>query len=455
MRTVSLALRSLACIAALCATRAAISGELPSGVVVRVDQRDVSDDEFAEFVGTETLHEAAATELLELMEQDRVIELEAARRQISASESDVDDAWRRLDAEARRQQNGPGLAEALAQRGVSEDEFRHELHRLVLLDRMARQDFGIDAEDPVPPEKQNLWLQDRMAHARIAAVDEPGIVARVEDTPITAADLGRRYLKDLARRGHRDRQLLDQLVGIVAIESDAAKKGVTLGDADLARAIAESERRLREKPGFEDAALDDVLKKTGRSVDRLKSSRRFRAMLLLERLADRRWPRAELKKYRDEHAAELDGKIGASLELRTIFLRAGTEGARTTGFVKRGYPDAEAELAALRQRIEKGEIEFATAAKTRSEHATAPSGGALGAVRAATPGLEALFAAANGAQDGALVGPVRTVDGVHLLQVVAHRPAPPFEQVEGAVRADARDAYLRELTSQAVVTRRE
>ncbi len=453
------ALRSsilFAAISAAAVAESARSAQLPENVVARVDARDITEAEFASFVGTETLHEPPAAELLALMEQDRVIELEAARRNVVASDSDVDAAWKRFDDEARRHSNGSdGIAATLAAREITDAEFRHELQRLVLLERMARQDFDIDDDDPVPPEKQTLWLQDRLAKAAIESVDDPALVARVEGTPITAEDLGRRYLVDLARRGRRDQQLLDQLIGVVVLEETSARRGIKIDEADLDRAIAEREARLRKKPGFEEAGLDDVLRKSGRSVERLKASRRFRAMLLLERLADRRYTDPELRKYLEAHRAELDKKLGAAVELETIFLRAGTEGARSTGFVKRGYDDAQAELIALRGRIERGELAFADAVRTRSEHPSAASGGSLGAVRAGTPTLEALFESAFSQQDGALVGPVITPDGVHLARVVKHVPAPPFEEIREPLRAEARENYYKSLVADARVEKRE
>ena len=101
--------------------------------------------------------------------------------------------------------------------------------------------------------------------------------------------------------------------------------------------------------------------------------------------------------------------------------------------------DATAELAALKTRIEAGELTFAEAAKKHSKAPTASGGGVIGPVRAGDGRVPPeVSAAAFELGDGAVSDPVRSAAGTHLVTVlgVAEPGELVLEDVVGRVRRD-------------------
>ena len=101
--------------------------------------------------------------------------------------------------------------------------------------------------------------------------------------------------------------------------------------------------------------------------------------------------------------------------------------------------DATAELAALKTKIEAGELTFAEAAKRYSKAPTAGGGGVIGPVRAGDGRVPPeVSEVAFGLKDGAVGGPVRSAVGTHLVTVlgVAEPGELVLEDVVGRVRRD-------------------
>lgn len=136
-------------------------------------------------------------------------------------------------------------------------------------------------------------------------------------------------------------------------------------------------------------------------------------------------PEDELRAYYDENQSEFERP--EQVRARHILIKITPE---------RPEAQAESELLALKQRIEAGE-DFAALAQERSEdEGSASRGGSLGAFGRGSmvpPFEEAAF----NAEVGALVGPVKTDFGYHLIEVEEHLSGgtQPFEQVQAVVRA--------------------
>ena len=84
------------------------------------------------------------------------------------------------------------------------------------------------------------------------------------------------------------------------------------------------------------------------------------------------------------------------------------------------YENGEADAAALKDRIESGEISFADAASQYSTCPSAARGGDLGTFKkgAMVPEFDAcVFDEATPLGDAAVQGPIRTQFGIHLIQV--------------------------------------
>ena len=144
---------------------------------------------------------------------------------------------------------------------------------------------------------------------------------------------------------------------------------------------------------------------------------RLRAKLTFEK--------AELQKYYDDHLADFTQE--EQVRVRHLLLKVDDQ---------RSASQAEAQIAALKQRVEKGEDLAKLASELSEDPASKPRGGDLGYFgrgRMIKEFEDAAFAAAP----NSLVGPVRTSFGFHLIQVLDHRAGGqrPFAEVEGQVRA--------------------
>ena len=103
--------------------------------------------------------------------------------------------------------------------------------------------------------------------------------------------------------------------------------------------------------------------------------------------------------------------------------------------------DAADELAAVKRRIEAGELTFAAAAGRYSEAPSAAAGGVIGPVRfgdGRVPPEVSAAAFSPALKDGAVAGPVRSAVGTHLVTVVgvAEPGDLELEDVAGRVRRD-------------------
>ena len=139
---------------------------------------------------------------------------------------------------------------------------------------------------------------------------------------------------------------------------------------------------------------------------------------------------ARLRDYFEEHRPRYDG---TALTVAHVF--------------KPG--DATAELAALKGRIDAGELTFAEAARQHSQSPTAADGGVIGPVRAGDGRVPPeVSAAVFSLEPGGVAGPVRSRFGTHLVTVTG--VAEPGELVLEDVRATVRRDLKRELWDEIV-----
>lgn len=389
--------------------------------------------------------------------QEWVVRAEAEKRGIEVRREHVEARFEQLDDEARRQES-KSLKVLLEEQEVDREEFLLRLEATLLLERLVREEFEID-EAVVPPEKQNVWVQDKMARARIQR-DElpPDLLARVDDRPVTLVEFGRRLVDGLSQGSPQRRTLEQRFLEAHAVRQYAEARGIRLTDADLDAEIARREKLLQQKPGMGDVDLDTVLAETGSSVADLRASLRFRTRVLLERLADEvEFKGADLRLFWLSHQAAFDELFGEQPILSTIFLEAGEDSARDVGFVPRNYERAEKDLENLKLDLLAGRGVFEEAAAYRSEHSSKDKKGLLGPVPVKTPRLGELSRRVIAARDrgelkiGDLYGPIRLVDGVHLVKVNGFVARKRFEEIAPEVRKYAMNELLRSIMAQAVV----
>jgi len=302
------------------------------------------------------------------------------------------------------------------------------------------------------------------AATTFAAQPVESIVVRVGDRIITRSMYERR-LRDIfaeadqsgipadqiaTRKKELRRNLVDDLINELLIKDRADRLNITVSDAEIKDAIA----RLKQQYGITtDAQFDESLKKSG--LTRAEMETRLRDTLVTNKVFAR-----ELRNREDLDDHELRERYDREKEHYRL-----PERARLREIVIL-RPENSAEVDAARKKADeitasvKGGADFAKTATTVSEAGTKEKGGDLGEGNRGEllPDLDkAVFNAAQ----GAIIGPIETKSGWHILKVEQRLPSevPAFESVKDRLRKDASDetfqrdlkAYLDRLRKDAFI----
>jgi parvulin-like peptidyl-prolyl isomerase len=303
-----------------------------------------------------------------------------------------------------------------------------------------------------------------IAASTFAAQPIESIVVRVGDRIITRSTYDRRLRDALAeadqsgapadqiaaRKQEVRKQLVDDLINELLIKDRADRLGVTVTDAEIKDAVT----RLKQQYGIStDEQFEDSLKKSG--LTRAEMETRLRDTLITNKVFAR-----ELRNREDLDDHELRERYDREKEHYRLPERAHL---REIVILR---PDSAANVDAARQKAEeitaavKAGADFAKTASTSSEAGTKDKGGDLGEVNRGEllPDLDkAVFNAAS----GAIIGPIETKSGWHILKVEQRLPSevPAFESVKDRLRKDVSDetfqrdlkAYLDRLRKDAYI----
>jgi parvulin-like peptidyl-prolyl isomerase len=290
------------------------------------------------------------------------------------------------------------------------------------------------------------------------------IVVRVGDRIITRSMYDRR-LRDAyteaeqsgapadqiaTRKQEMRRTLVDDLINELLIKDRADRLGIAVTDAEIKDAIV----RLKQQYGIStDAQFEDSLKKSG--LTRAEMETRLRDTLVTNKVFAR-----ELRNREDLDDHELRERYDREKEHYRLPERAHL---REIVIIR---PDNPAAVEAAR--LKAGEIttsvrggdDFAKTASTVSESGTKDKGGDLGEVNRGEL-LPDLDTAVFNAAQGAIIGPIETKSGWHILKVEQRLPSevPAFESVKDRLRKDVSDetfqrdlkAYLERLRKDAYI----
>jgi len=452
------AVLALAAVTTATGSAAAAPGAAETFEVGSIDGRAIDPAAFAEFVLAEHGATAIATEALDFLIQDRLVEIESHRRGVVITDGDVAAKLAELEQRIRAETKGKlGIEDQRAASGIEPATFRRVLRRGIAAERMMRADFGLPDGD-VKQEKQALWYQEQRAREGVRTSGlAAGLAAEFGDERVTRVDWGLEIYRAL-RKADRER-LFDEYVGVELLLAAAARGALVVTPEHIAREVAERDAALVAKlkeAGMSSAGVGwrSTVAARGEDPDAIVAGDRFRAEILLKELARQKHGKDGFRRFYDDHRAEFDPSFGRRVRLATIFLRAD---AQKGGKAGRTWPEATAELDALRARCAAGDLPlaeaFASFARLKSQHDSAQRGGELGFLSEPQLARAGLPATLIDEKPGALVGPVTVADGVHLLRVVEQRAASPFEEIRGEVEKAARRALLQELRQSAKVER--
>lgn len=426
--------------------------EIPPGLVAQTDEISITEKEFYHHLIDLFADGETGESLLEQMIHETALRQEMARRKISVTTAMVQARCDELDRALKSHSGGQkGLLEYIGEQKVDEEEFLRALRLSVAHDVMARDDFGLDRDVPVPPEKLNLWLKELLSRKKVAHTPRGALMATVDGSEITATEFGQRLVSHLGKE--RIAGLLNELIGIRLIPVWADGLGLSLTESDMDEELKIRQDKLHGKKGFEEISYSDWLNASaGQTVDDLKKTERFRAEVLMKKIA-----RSLLT--RDDHLRQFEKKrntyelrYGRAARLATIFLKAALFPSDT---LNRSFDDAADELKELRKRIEKGEATFEGLAHIWSEFKSGDKVQLeLGTLTLGVPGFREIVDAALKAEIGAVLGPFRTPDGCHLVKVLGQRGPVDYDSVREIVADDARQALYADMLSKANIRKR-
>jgi peptidyl-prolyl cis-trans isomerase C len=218
--------------------------------------------------------------------------------------------------------------------------------------------------------------------------------------------------------------LIDELLFQQALRGGPAvnSKEVDQRMVELIKALAKENKKL-----------EDFCRESGQTVAQLQA--RLVAQLQWRDYIKDRVTEKDLEKYYAEYKAFFDGDM---VHASHIVLRVP---ANCSAAERQATYDR---LAALRQDILAGKIDFATAAKQHSQCPSAPSGGDLGLIPRKWGMVdEAIARAAFFTSVGAVSDVVQSDVGLHLIRVTERKPGKPsdFNQIKEQVR----EIYLEDL----------
>ncbi|HEX8171346.1 MAG TPA: peptidylprolyl isomerase [Thermoanaerobaculia bacterium] len=312
-------------------------------------------------------------------------------------------------------------------------------------------------------KKSILTLVLALTAATASAELVEGIVVRVGDRIITRTQYERR-LRDAytdidqavppeqraARREEVRKNLVNELVSELLLKDRADRLGIAVTDQDVQEAIV----RLKQQYGIQtDEQFNESLKASG--LTRPEMEARLRETLITNKVFAR-----ELRSREESTDAELRERYNREKERYRLPERAHL---REIVVLKpeSGSSDAARQRATeVAEAAKKQGADFANIASTMSESGTREKGGDLGEVSKGDLVPE-LDRAVFNATTGAILGPIETKSGWHILKVEQRLPSevPAFESIKDKLRRDASEetfqrdykAYIESLRKDAFI----
>ena len=303
-----------------------------------------------------------------------------------------------------------------------------------------------------------------LAATAVGAEVVEAIVVRVGDRIITRSQYEKR-LRDMfneleqmsppaevaQRKETVRKQLVDDLINELLIKDRADRLGLTVTEAEIGEAIT----RLKQQYNIQnDEQFEASLRQSG--MTRADMEVRLRDTLITNKVFAR-----ELRNRGDLDDRELRERYDREKDQYRLPERARL---REIVIVKPDNPaaveEARARANAAAEQVRAAGADFAKIAATMSESGTKEKGGDLGEI-AKGELLPDLDAAVFSAQSGAIIGPIETRSGWHVLKVDQRLPSevPAFESIKDRLRRDASEetfqrdmkAYIDKLRADAYI----
>lgn len=455
-------LATLLLVAALAAPAAAQEQEpaakpdLPKGVVARVYDRDVPEDEFLARLADRYASTEHGTKVLGSLVDDICVLAEADKRGVSITDAEAKEWVEKTEERIRKESAGTAsLRDLFDLAEASEEDFFATVRIYLLQERMARKDLGGDPEAELPDHRRKLWVAMIRRRYKVRFKDLPdGALAAVGDRRVTRIDLA---------RGLRDRlpdeMVLDvrtQLVLGIAASRALEKAGIEVTPDDVDAQVDRLRERVEESPRFRQSGvkLEQWLEQTrGKSLEEYRTDEDFLSGVALRKLLSRDLSDGDVRRHWERNP----DAYGDRALVRQVFVPAGKESGE---FDVRTFKVAY-DLA-LRAKIQVLELTGAHLEKkdrvrrlpevvtmvakrfetdvSRRDTAGEPSAWSRGQIAGQKKLTEAVF---DTGELNTLLGPIRSDVGYHVLVVQERRPAPTFDEIRERVHEDVLKERLR------------
>ncbi|HEX6810208.1 MAG TPA: peptidylprolyl isomerase [Planctomycetota bacterium] len=370
-------------------------------------------------------------EACEMMINTTLARRAAQKQNLMPTEAEVRAFWEELQKQLRAAGQKP--EDYAAVRNTSMAQWFDDLAVQIAQERLVRAELGMRPGESVSGDMQKLWLQEqRKKHKVITDPDllPAGTAVRIDDDDLPIADLGGLLLR--TSEDHERDDFVRKIVYLQCLEALARREGVQLTAADLDEAVKRRRDEAARDPRYRGVPLEQMVKAQGLTLASLKELRVFRATVLLEKLAQKRFQNADLLAEIEADRTTVLELVGPRRRLGIVFVRA-LEVANP--LVPLDFPAALKHLEAVRQRLDKET--FASLAATESQDAASRThGGDAGWHRRRSDKLpEPVLAAAWALTQGECSAPVRAEEGCYLVKVLEVEPIPSDEYLIGELRS--------------------
>ena len=366
---------------------------------------------------------------------------------LSIAEEAITRYWSELDEKGRATGDPRGLQAEIERRGLTVEQFREYIRRLIVQERLARRDLGIADTDPITFDQQEIWLSQEIAYRGLEKASPPfdeGFVARCGDVSIEPA-----VFAEFLRLG-LPREQVEEACWHLLLYKGIRKRMPDISSDALARGIdVEIERRRaehrREHPAI---TFEQRIGAVGRTLESLRDDPSVHIAVLSRMWIDRTVGDEGIRDAYEAERAMFDGRFGRSVHTHMLFKVAGRF---VNELNKRTFATAEKELEALRRRIVTVEDFEALASQFSEEPTTRERGGEIGWVHRADGRVpaqvrEAVFDFSDANESvragGQMLDTVQLDTGCALLWISGIRAGPDWDVMAENVHEELRRRFV-------------
>lgn len=379
---------------------------------------------------------------------DSLLTRKAAKaRGLMPTRDEVQAFWRKLQDQLRAAGKRP--EDFAAVRNTGEKQWLDDLSVTIAQERLVRQELGLRDGEEVNGDMLRLWLGEARERGDVQTDPDRlplGTAAKVGDQNVPLIDLGFLLLRT-SEDFERDK-FIRQVVYLNRIEAEAEELDVRVSPTDIDQEIEARRRRLANDPRLGGVPFEKQLQAIGFTVESLRELRTFRAQILLDKLAQAKFPDAKLQQELEADRQRVLDLVGPKRRIGVILTRA-TDNPNQ--LITRNREAARAHSEKVRERIVRDG--FAATASIESEHAASKAkGGDVGWHRRADDGLpEAVLAAAFALNLGEISVPIEADEGAYIVTVLDKEPMPADEALLEQLRAHRAAEWSENLLAEAQI----